>query len=159
MIWTAQSRVLSVRAISPDAAGTRSGFIAATLHFADGAEGILETSWCVPSTGGRPCNELFTVRGDRGAIEVFGHEQGLAVYESDSTVHYPDTIHSPCVHGQTEGPYRSLLRHFAGVVRGLWAPLMSPREAAHVIEVAYAIDRSLDTGDEVPVKTALASHC
>jgi predicted dehydrogenase len=66
MIWTARSPVLSVRAGSPDGATTRSSFISATLRFANGAEGVLETSWCVPSTGGRPSNELFTVRGDQG---------------------------------------------------------------------------------------------
>jgi predicted dehydrogenase len=130
MIWTARSPVLSVRAGSPDGATTRSSFISATLRFANGAEGVLETSWCVPSTGGRPSNELFTVRGDQGAIEVCGNEQGLCIYGSGSTVCYPDTIQSPCVHGQVEGPYRSLLRHFAGDVRGLWEPLISPREAA-----------------------------
>jgi myo-inositol 2-dehydrogenase/D-chiro-inositol 1-dehydrogenase/UDP-N-acetylglucosamine 3-dehydrogenase len=151
MLWTVGSRAVSVKAWSRAGAATRSDFVMATIQFENGASGVIETSWCTPGFSGRPLNELFTVRGDAGMIEVIGYEQGLAVYNADSTVEYPDTCHMPPIHGQTEGPYRSLLRHFAGAVRDLWPPLITAAEAAAVIDVAYAIERSLKTGTEIEV--------
>jgi predicted dehydrogenase len=151
MLWTVRSPAVSVRAWSRSGAATRSDFILAVISFANGAVGVLESSWCTPGSSGRRLNELFTVRGDSGMIEVVGHEQGLAVYGADDRVGYPDTGWSPLVHGQTEGQDRALLRHFAGAVRGLWPSLISPAEAAEVIDVAYAVERSLETGEEVAV--------
>lgn len=152
MLWTAQSPVISVSAVSRAGGNGESDFIIATFRFASGAVGILETSWCTPGYSGRPQNEVFTVRGDAGMIEVMGNEQGLAVYRADNTARYPDTIHLPVIHGQTEGPYRSLLRHFAGAVRGLWPPLMTGRDGATVIDVASALARSLESGGETAVE-------
>ncbi len=147
MLWTTGSPAASV-----EATRQRGDFISATVHFSNGAVGVLETSWCTPGFAGRPLNELFTVRGDAGMIEVVGAEQGLAVYRADNTARYPDTIFTPVIHGQTEGPYRSLIRHFAGVVRGLWAPLMRAADGAAVIDVAAALARSLETGADEPVQ-------
>jgi predicted dehydrogenase len=146
MLWTTRSPAVAVHATAQ-----RGDFISATLHFANGSIGVLETSWCTPGAAGRPLNELFTVRGDAGMIEVVGAEQGLAIYRADNTAHYPDTVHTPLIHGQTEGPYRSLIRHFAGAVRGLWPPLMSASDGAAVIDVAAALARALESGREEPV--------
>ncbi|MEO7653759.1 MAG: Gfo/Idh/MocA family oxidoreductase [Bryobacteraceae bacterium] len=156
MLWTARSPVVFVSAASRSGANNDSDFILATLRFANGAVGILETSWCTPGFAGRPQNEAFVVRGDAGMVEVMGNEQGIAVYGADNTVRHPDTIFMPVIHGQTEGPYRSLLRHFAGAVRGLWAPLMSASDGAAVIEVAAAIAQSLESGQPVSVVAAQA---
>jgi predicted dehydrogenase len=146
MLWTIGSAAVSVQAVSPD-----KDFIIATIQFACGAVGVLETSWCTPGFAGKPLNELFTVRGDAGMVEVIGHEQGLAIYTGNNSVKYPDTYHAPVVQGHTEGPYRALLRHFAGAVRGLWAPAIPARDAARVIDLAYAIQQSLEAGAEVKV--------
>lgn len=151
MLWTVGSPVVSVNAWSRGGGADRTDFIGATLRFANGVVGVLEASWCTPATGGRPLNELFTVRGDAGSVEVIGHEQGLAIYGGDGTVRYPDTYHAPIIHGQTDGYYRSLVRHFAGAVRGLWPASITAEEAAAVIEVAAAIQMSIETGHEAPV--------
>jgi len=146
MLWTTGSPAVSVHATAQCG-----DFISATLRLASGCIGVLETSWCTPGFAGRPLNELFTVRGDAGMIEVVGAEQGLAIYHADNTARYPDTVYTPLIHGQTEGPYRSLIRHFAGVVRGLWPPLMSARDGAAVIGVAAALAHALQSGREEPV--------
>jgi predicted dehydrogenase len=148
MLWTVGSPVTAVSAHSRAGGNSEADFIAATFRFANGALGVLETSWCTPGFAGRPLNEFFSVRGDAGMVEVFGHEQGIAVYGADNTVRHPDTVHTPVIHGQTEGPYRSLLRHFAGAVRGLWRPLMSGKDGATVIDVAAALAAALETGRE-----------
>jgi UDP-N-acetylglucosamine 3-dehydrogenase len=151
MLWTTGSPAVSVRAMSRDGGDPRADFILATIRFESGAVGVLETSWCTPGFAGKPLNEIFTVRGDAGMVEVVGHEQGLAVYSGASSVRYPDTYHAPVIHGQTEGPYRSLIRHFAGAVRDLWPPLIPADEAAAVIDVAYALQQSLESGSDVTV--------
>lgn len=148
MLWTVGSVAVSVNAVAPG-----KDFIIATIQFACGAVGVLETSWSTPGFAGKPLNELFTVRGDAGMVEVIGHEQGLSIYTGESSVKYPDTYHAPVIQGHTEGPYRALLRHFAGAVRGLWPAVISAREALRVIELAYAIQRSLETGAEVQVSS------
>ena len=83
-----------------------------------------------------------------GAVEVLPYETGLAVYRADD-VEYPDTSVAPEVHGQTEGMSRSLIRHFAGVVRNLWKPQITPRDGQAVVRVASAVDASLKEGREI----------
>jgi predicted dehydrogenase len=146
MLWTTGSAAVSVHAVSKG-----KDFILASIHFTCGAVGVLETSWCTPGFAGRPLNEVFTVRGDAGMVEVVGHEQGLAVYNGTNWVKYPDTYHAPIIQGHTEGYYRALLRHFAGAARNLWPPVVSAREAAAVIDLASALQQSLETGTEVKV--------
>jgi predicted dehydrogenase len=157
MLWTVASPAVSVKAWSRAGGATRSDFVMATIRFENGATGVIESSWCTPGSSGRPLNELFTVRGDAGMVEVIGYEQGLALYGSDSRLEYPDTCHAPLIHGQTEGPYRSLLRHFAGAVRELWPPLVTASEAVAVIDVAYAIQRSLESGTDIEVTQGAAA--
>jgi UDP-N-acetylglucosamine 3-dehydrogenase len=151
MLWTVGAPVKAVNAWSGDGGASRTDFIGASLRFANGVVGVLEASWCTPGSGGRPLNELFTVRGDAGSVEVIGHEQGLAIYRGDGTVRFPDTYHSPVINGQTDGYYRSLLRHFIGAVRGLWPVCITAEEAAAVIDVACAIQVSIESGREAPV--------
>jgi predicted dehydrogenase len=149
MLWLTGSAVTRVRAFSGAAGRGRHDFIVANLVFASGAVGIVECSWGSPPQSGRPQNELFTVRGSAGVVEVLGHEHGLAVYAADGAVSYPDTIHAPVVHGQQEGSFRAVLRHFAGGVRDHWPLLITGQDGLAVVEVAAAIDRSLKEDREV----------
>ena len=48
--------------------------------------------------------------------------------------------------------FRSLFNHFVGVVQGKWAPVVSGRDGLAAIQVAAAIDRSLESGNEVDVE-------
>lgn len=151
MLWTVRSPVISVNAWSRCGGSSRTDFLGASLRFENGVVGVIETSWCTPGGGGR-LNELFTVRGDAGSVEVTGNEQGLAIYAADNSVRYPDTYHAPVIQGQTEGYYRSLLRHFIGAVRGLWPVAITADEAASVIDVAAAIQQSVETGRDSQVQ-------
>ena len=149
MLWTTGSPVTKVMAYSRAGGKTREDFIIAILTFANGAIGVLESSWGTPAVSGRLQSELFTVRGTAGAAEVLGHENGVAVYRTGTPPEYPDTGYAPVLHDQQEGTFRRLLHHFAGVVRGHWAPVMTSADGLAVIRVAAAIDQSLQAGREV----------
>lgn len=149
MLWTTGSLVTKVMAYSRAGGKAREDFIIAVLTFANGAIGVLESSWGTPAVSGRLQSELFTVRGTAGAAEVLGYENGVAVYRTGNPPEYPDTGYAPVLHDQQEGSFRRLVHHFAGVVRGQWAPVMTSTDGLAVIRVAAAIDQSLRDGCEV----------
>lgn len=147
-LWTSRSPVARVMAYARSGGRRRQDLIVVVLTFDCGAVAVLENVWGSPTRAGRPQNQLFTVRGTAGAVEVLPYETGLAVYRADD-VEYPDTSVAPEVHGQTEGMSRSLIRHFAGVVRNLWKPQITPRDGQAVVRVASAVDASLKEGREI----------
>lgn len=149
MLWTTGSPVTKVMAYSRAGGKTREDFIIAVLTFANGAIGVLESSWGTPAVSGRLQTELFTVRGTAGAVEVLGHENGVAVYRAGSPPEYPDTGYTPVLHDQQAGMFRRLLHHFVGVLRDQWAPVVTGADGLAAIRVAAAIDRSLTEGREV----------
>ena len=151
MLWTTGSPVTKVMAYARAGGKAREDFIIAVLTFANGAIGVLESSWGTPAVSGRLQSELFTVRGTAGAAEVLGYENGVAVYRTGNPPEYPDTGYAPVLHEQQEGSFRRLVHHFAGVVRGQWAPVMTSADGLAVIRVAAAIDQSLRAGCEVAV--------
>ena len=112
---------------------------------------MLESSWGTPAVSGRLQNELFTVRGTAGAVEVLGNENGVAVYRTGAPPDYPDTGYAPVLHDQQEGTFRRLVHHFIGVVREQWAPVITSADGLAVIRVAAAIDQSLQEAREVVV--------
>jgi UDP-N-acetylglucosamine 3-dehydrogenase len=142
MLWTTGSHVTRVMAYSRNGGKERTDFIIAVLTFASGAIGVVESSWGTPAQGGRPQNELFTVRGAKGAAEVLGYENGVAIYH-DGAAEHPDTGYTPVIHEQLDGIFRRLLWHFAGVVRGRWTPIVTGYDGLAAVVVASAIDRSL----------------
>ncbi len=151
-LWTTGSSVERVRAYARSGGRGRQDLIVVVLTFDCGAVGVLENVWGSPTSAGRPQNQLFTIRGTAGAVEVLPYETGIAVYRGGDA-EYPDTSVAPDVHGQTEGMSRSLIRHFAGVVRDLWKPLITPRDGLAVVRVASAVDASLKEGREISMST------
>jgi predicted dehydrogenase len=151
MLWTVGSPVRTVKAYSRSGAKERQDFIIAVLTFASGAVGILENSWGTPGHSGYPINELFSVRGTEGVAEVVGHPHGVAIYRVGSDPEYPDTNYTPVIHDQQEGMFRSLVRHFASVVRDQCPPVITGHDGLAAIRVAAALERALVKGEEVPL--------
>lgn len=151
MLWTTGSPVTKVMAYSRAGGKTREDFIIAVFTFANGAIGVLESSWGTPAVSGRLQSELFTIRGTAGAIEVLGQENGVAVYRAGHPPTYPDTGYTPVLHDQQEGMFRRLIHHVAGVLRDQWPPVVTGADGLAAIRVAAAIDRSLAEGREVAV--------
>jgi predicted dehydrogenase len=155
MLWTTGSPVQKVMAYSRTGGNARADFIIAMLTFANGAVGVIESSWGTPG-GGRLLNELFTVRGTAGAVEVVGNENGVAVYRgADNTsthtnsMEYPDTGYTPVIHEQMDGLFRRLFAHFTGVVRRQYPPIVKGQDGLAAVRVAAAIDRSLTERREI----------
>ncbi|MCC6454516.1 MAG: Gfo/Idh/MocA family oxidoreductase [Caldilineaceae bacterium] len=146
MLWTTGSAVQKVMAYSRAGGKERADFILAVLTFANDAIGVVESSWGTPG-GGRLQNELFTVRGTTGAVEVTGNENGIALYRGDGSsgnrMEYPDIGYAPVIHEQLDGVFRRLFSHFTGVVRGRYSPVVTGRDGLAAVRVAAAIDRSL----------------
>jgi predicted dehydrogenase len=157
MLWTTGSAVQKVMAYSRAGGKERADFILAVLTFASGAIGIVESSWGTPG-GGRLQNELFTVRGTAGAVEVTGNENGVALYRGDggsgNHMEYPDVGYAPIIHEQLDGIFRRLFSHFAGVVRGHFPPVVTGRDGLAAVRVAAAIARSLAERREIELSEA-----
>lgn len=148
MLWCTGSPVTKVMAYSRSGGRERNDFIIAVLTFANGAIGVIESSWGTPEQSGRPLSEQFTVRGIAGMAEVLGNDQGVAIYHGGAA-DYPDTGYAPVIHEQLDGIFRRLLMHFAGVVRNRWPPIVTGEDGCAAVEVAAAIDRSLAEGCEI----------
>ena len=152
MLWTVGRPIVKVKAYSSQGAKGRHDFIIAVFTFDNGVVGVLENSWSTPAHSGRPQSEQFSIHGKQGAAEVLGHENSVAVYQVGGPPDYPDIGYTPVLHGRQEGMFRSLFNHFVGVVQGKWAPVVSGRDGLAAIQVAAAIDRSLESGNEVDVE-------
>jgi predicted dehydrogenase len=151
MLWTTGSSVHKVMAFSKAGGKERQDFIIAVLTFANGAIGVLESSWGTPAVSGQPLTEQFTVRGTAGMVELLSNQTGVGVYRAGSEPEYPDIGYTPVIHDQQDGMFRRLLHHFIGVVRNQHAPVVTGSDGLAAIRVAEAIDRSLGTGREVLV--------
>jgi predicted dehydrogenase len=149
MLWSIGSKVAKVQAFARHGGQARADFIIAVLTFANGAIGVVESSWGTPAVAGQLLTEQFSVRGAAGAAEVLGNQAGVAIYQADSAPDYPDTGYTPVIHGQQDGMFRRLFDHFVGVVQGRWPPLITGRDGLAVLQVADAITRSLDEQREI----------
>lgn len=151
MLWTTGSPVRKVMAYSRAGGKVREDFIIAVLTFANGAIGVLESSWGTPGVGGQPITEQFTVRGTAGMAELLSNQTGVAIYAAGAAPAYPDLGYTPVIHDQQDGMFRRLLQHFVGVVRGQWPPVVTGADGLAAIRVAAAIDQSLQAGREVTI--------
>ena len=146
MLWTVGRPITSVKAYSREGAKGRHDFIIAVFTFDNCVIGVLETSWSTPAFSGRPHSEHFSIHGTRGAAEVLGHENAVAIYHVNGQPAYPDVGYTPVLHGRQEGMFRSLFSHFVGVVQGKWAPVVSGSDGLAAIRVADALERALESG-------------
>lgn len=151
MLWTIGSPVRKVMAYSHAGGKARQDFIIAVLSFANGAIGVLESSWATPSVSGQPVTEQFTVRGTTGMVELLSNQTGVGVYRAGAAPEYPDIGYTPVIHDQQDGMFRRLLQHFIGVVRNQYPPVVTGADGLAAIRVAAAIDQSLLKGSEVSI--------
>ena len=149
LLWTTGSSVRKVMAYSYAGGKARQDFIIAVLTFANGAIGVLESSWATPAVSGQPLTEQFTVRGSTGMVELLSNQTGVGVYRAGAAPEYPDLGYTPVLHDQQEGMFRRLLQHFIGVVRNQWSPVVTGADGLAAIRVAAAIDESLQAGREI----------
>jgi predicted dehydrogenase len=124
--------------------------IFSTMTFEDGTIAVLENSWGVPDTPGRPKAKAFQVRGSKGLVEVDGYEQGVTIYTSN-TVRNPNTSWMAKVHGLHTGVYNNQAKYFARALSLGKDDMDTARHNLQAMQVQEAIQRSLDEGVEVEV--------
>ena len=159
MLWLTRSSCASVYANERYLTGRRfPDATFATLRFADGTVGTLETSWLVPD--GAPANVLtpewsgtidaeLEVIGSAGSAQLSLLESGLRVWGAGAARH-PETALWPEVHGAISGALRSEIQHFIERVSTASASTVtSVDHAVAGLEIAEAIIESSRTGNVV----------
>lgn len=122
--------------------------VAATLKFADGTIGILETSWTLPPTQPEPLDPAFHVVGDRGGIFIDGSSHGMRIMSEDGYSH-PDLTHWPALPLGVGGAFERSLAAFITAVRSGSEPLVGLQQARRAHVLVDAIKKSL--AEERPI--------
>jgi predicted dehydrogenase len=119
--------------------------IVMTLRFADGAIGLMETSWVLPSTVPDLLSAGLRVVGTGGRAIIEGSNAGLTIADADGYSH-PDLINWPLGRSGLEGSLAASIGHFVTSVCEGTPPVMSPEEALRAQAVVIAAKRSIATG-------------
>jgi predicted dehydrogenase len=122
--------------------------VVATFRFANGAVGILETSWVMPPTLPPGLDAAFQLAATGGAVEIAGSNYGLSVLTADG-YRLPDLGNWPTLRSGIGG---ALQANLAAVVRALLdggeLPI-SLQEARAAHAVVAALKQSLAEGRPV----------
>jgi predicted dehydrogenase len=156
MVWLNDCEVERVYAegvVKRSAQWGREDAVAAVLRFANGAVGLLETSWVLPPTVPAPLDASLQVVGTRGGVFIEGASYGLAVADSEG-YRMPDLAHWPVGRDGVEGALRASINAFITSVLTGAAPVMTLREARYAHQIVDALKLSMDRG--APVSLPLA---
>jgi predicted dehydrogenase len=128
--------------------------VVATLRFANGAVGTLETSWVMPPTLPPGLDAAFQLAATGGAVEIAGSNYGLSVLTAEG-YRLPDLGNWPMLRSGIGG---ALQANLAAVVDGLIsgdALPISLREARRAHAVVAALKQSLS--EERPIRLPLSA--
>ena len=128
----------------------RQDLIVVVLTFDCGAVAVLENVWGSPAGGGtasEPTLHRTRLGRGRGGPSVRERSRGLPAPTAWRTPIRPSPRTFTAI---PRGTSRSLIRHFAGVVRNLWKPLITSRDGLAVVRVASAVDASLKEARKLP---------
>lgn len=148
MAWLTDSRVQRVHAegvVKRCAEWGHEDAVAAVLRFTNGAIGLLETSWVLPSSAPAPVDASLQVVGTGGAIFIEGSNHGMAILDRDS-YRLPDLAHWPVGRSGVEGDLRASIDHFIDCVVTGSDPVMGLDGARDAQEIVAACKASLRTG-------------
>jgi UDP-N-acetylglucosamine 3-dehydrogenase len=120
----------------------------AFLTLADGTLATVEEGWVLPASHPAGFDQRFDVNGDRGRVELVGHESGVTVMDGDR-LSWPDTQLWPTVHGEIEGALRRETWHFVDVLRGVAKPLVTGGDGLAALRIALAVEESQRSGHAV----------
>lgn len=126
--------------------------VGAVVRFANGCFGLLEVSWLLPATLGRPDPRLHVV-GSAGAVYVQLHDRGVQVYGAESA-YYPDTVMMPIVRDHVSGALRDEIDDFVACVVDDRPPVVGADEGIAALKVVLALMDSLRAGQPVDVDQA-----
>ncbi|MFA9444490.1 Gfo/Idh/MocA family protein [Egicoccus sp. AB-alg6-2] len=126
--------------------------VLATLRFANGVIGAVETSWVLP-TSPAPLSSGLRVVGTAGGATIEGNDHGLALLDGDG-LHLPDLANWPMGRSGVEGSLRASIDHFIACVRTGADPVMDLQGARAAQVVVAAIKESINAGTPVTIDTS-----
>ncbi|TLP79879.1 Gfo/Idh/MocA family protein [Nesterenkonia sphaerica] len=118
--------------------------VVATLQFANGVIGSLDTSWVLPSSVPAPLDAGFKVIGTGGSATIEGADQGLS-FVGECGLQRPDLVHWPSGRDGVGGDLRSSISHFLDCVESGGIPTMTLADARQTEQVVHAIRESIQT--------------
>ncbi len=162
MLWFTGSPVESVYALDRNVSGrTYPEACFALLRFANGATGIVETSWFIPDhapanvwtpTWSGAIDAELEVVGTKETARIRLLDAGISIW-SDEVTRQPETGLWPELHGNIAGALSEEDAHFIECVRtGTPSTVTSIRDAAEGLRIAEAIVESAATGQVVRLR-------
>lgn len=151
MIWVVGAPVARVYAEGIGGQSAQWGHedaVVATLQFANGAIGSLDTSWVLPSSMPEPIDAGFKIIGTGGSATIEGANQGLS-FVGESGLQLPDLVHWPTGRDGVGGDLRLSISHFLDCVQSGGTPATTLTEARHTEKVVHSIRESIRTGSPI----------
>jgi predicted dehydrogenase len=126
--------------------------VLALLRFPGGVLASLEVSWILTDSYPGRLDARFEAMGTDGSVQVNGGSETVMIVHAPSVppqVECPELFYAPEVHGQRVGILRDEVHHFLRCIVEGRTPIVGGQEGKAAVEVACAIQRSLDTGKVV----------
>lgn len=153
MLWYIGDKVHSVYATMLDSGtGASNPEITWTLcNFRNGAKGVCESLWLLPSNTLYAIDAKMEVLGDSGALYIDCAQSGLLIND-EKGVKMPDTIHWPVVHGGITGALKEEISYFVRCVAQDRTPdVVTLEDAREALKVVLAAEKSAKEGKVVTV--------
>jgi UDP-N-acetylglucosamine 3-dehydrogenase len=123
--------------------------VLAVLAFPSGTIASLEVSWVLPESFPGGLDARFEAVGTAGAVYVNGGCETVAI--AHERFEQPELFYAPELHGDLVGVLRDELASFLKCVIRDSEPIVGGEDAKAAVEVACAIERSLESGSVVKV--------
>ena len=124
---------------------------AATLRFASGAIGTLQTDWALPTATGVHSQSRTTVVGSGGVAWIDARDSGVGILSTQATPEFPTTLVYDDPSGAQQGLYRVEDEFFLAKVRDGRDWPIDLAAARSALAVALAVERSIAEGRPVNV--------
>ena len=129
--------------------------VLALIRYPDGVLASLEVSWILADSYPGRLDARFEAMGTDGSVHVNGGSENVTIVHAGNIarpVECPELFYAPEVHGRLGGILRDEVHHFLRCVVEDRMPLVSGQDGKAAVEVACAIQRSLETGKVVELR-------
>lgn len=153
MLWYIGQPVVRVRGYGRKATGgPQHDAFWGVLEFEDGALGVVQTIWLLPTAAGIALDHAFQVFGDKGAGNINFVPGALTFWREDG-FEIPDISYEPRIRGAAHGALRDELIYFCECVRTRCKPaIIRPVEAKNAVRVALALVDSANADREIELR-------
>jgi predicted dehydrogenase len=120
----------------------------AVLRFEDDTLVNLESTWALPEGNASHLDAYMEILGTQGMAKVDCDYSGLW-FSNAATTLFPDTMHWPQVGANIAGDLKEELTHFVNCALQGKTPLVTGEDGVRSLELAWAIQKSIDTGEVI----------